>query len=107
MDLTPGIPWQACGPHSETDLIRWLFGTFILSKSFTCIVLETLGYKGLLNAKQWFSIFHYTFEYVEQGDSKVSAKGGDNSVKQDTAGSHGGAQPGSVSQGVILTSFFC
>lgn len=63
-------------------------------------MLETLGYKGLLNAKQWFSIFHYTFEYVEQGDSKVSAKGGDNSVKQDTAGSHGGAQPGSVSQGM-------
>ncbi|CAL9776690.1 unnamed protein product [Musa acuminata subsp. burmannicoides] len=57
--------------------------------------MATLGFEDYIEPLKL-----YLHKYRE-GDNKVSAKGGDSSVKQDTASSHGGTQPGPISQGVM------
>ncbi|WOK95519.1 nuclear transcription factor Y subunit B-3-like [Canna indica] len=56
--------------------------------------MATLGFEDYIEPLKLY------LQKYREGDSKVSAKGGENSVKQDTASSHGGSQPGSISQGV-------
>ncbi|XP_042427440.1 nuclear transcription factor Y subunit B-3-like [Zingiber officinale] len=57
--------------------------------------MATLGFEDYIEPLKL-----YLQKYREmEGDSKVSAKG-DNSLKQDITSSHGGAQSGSISQGI-------
>ncbi|XP_074573443.1 nuclear transcription factor Y subunit B-like [Curcuma longa] len=58
--------------------------------------MATLGFEDYIEPLKL-----YLQKYREmEGDNKVSAKGGDNSLKQDITSSHGGAQSGSISQGI-------
>ncbi|URE34438.1 hypothetical protein MUK42_16439, partial [Musa troglodytarum] len=58
--------------------------------------MATLGFEDYIEPLKL-----YLHKYRElEGDNKVSAKGGDSSVKLDTASSHGGTQPGPISQGM-------
>nr|WLQ69698.1 NFY protein [Zingiber officinale] len=55
--------------------------------------MATLGFEDYIEPLKLY------LQKYREGDSKVSAKG-DNSLKQDITSSHGGAQSGSISQGI-------